>query len=297
MLRFSMLHREDLPAAVRDFAINHPDRRTRLLAAEAGRLSPRQWDHLTASFDDEATRGLVADMRDEHCRPPSDRRCSIDFPKPPEAVPPSSPAEIAEWAARVPDISPDARTYCPWWIAELHDDPEAMRQLAASPNLKIRRSVARAKHLPPDVLERLAQDEDRVVRLFLTESCDDTPAEVLVEVWGWWPGSFSYPGRPRDHPNFPKTGLLHYADDPNPRMRLLAVYDPAADNALIDRLAADPDPQVQYEAIADPRVSVAVLAKELLGERFARAAAANPALPVPVMRRMIDVARRAGLPR
>ncbi|MFE5711817.1 hypothetical protein ACFQ7J_13505 [Streptomyces sp. NPDC056501] len=49
-------------------------------------------------------------------------------------------------------------------------------------------------------VERLAHDEDRVVRLFLAESCDDAPADMLLEVWQWWNGSFSAPGRPRTHP-------------------------------------------------------------------------------------------------
>jgi hypothetical protein len=39
--------------------------------------------------------------------------------------------------------------------------------------------------------ERLAHDEDRVVRLFLAESCDDAPADMLLEVVQWWTGSVS----------------------------------------------------------------------------------------------------------
>ncbi|MFG2533018.1 PE-PGRS family protein [Streptomyces sp. NPDC048516] len=107
------------------------------------------------------------------------------------------------------------------WVMALHDDPDAMRRLAASSHPLVRRSVARARHLPPDVVERLARDEDRVVQLFLAESCDDAPAEMLLEVWQWWTGSFSFPDRPHSHPNFPRRDLLRYADDPNPRMRQL----------------------------------------------------------------------------
>lgn len=89
------------------------------------------------------------------------------------------------------------------WVKDLHGDADAMRRLAASSHPLVRRSVARARHLPPDVVTRLAQDEDRVVRLFLAESCEDAPAGMLLEVWRWWAGSFSHPGRPRSHPNFP----------------------------------------------------------------------------------------------
>ncbi|MFG2275793.1 hypothetical protein ACGFNY_39270 [Streptomyces chartreusis] len=59
------------------------------------------------------------------------------------------------------------------WVEDLHGDADAMRRLAVSSHPLIRRSVARARHLPQDVVARLAQDEDRVVRLFLAESCED----------------------------------------------------------------------------------------------------------------------------
>ncbi|MCW2933809.1 MAG: hypothetical protein JWM19_4771 [Actinomycetia bacterium] len=68
-----------------------------------------------------------------------------------------------------------------------------MRQLARSPKLLVRRSVARAPRLPTDVAALLARDEDRVVRLFLAESCDDAPPERLLKVAGWWYG----PGLPK----------------------------------------------------------------------------------------------------
>jgi hypothetical protein len=54
----------------------------------------------------------------------------------------------------------DDRAYALWWVAALHDDPDAMRLLAASLNLWIRRGVARAPRLPQDVAALLARDED-----------------------------------------------------------------------------------------------------------------------------------------
>ncbi|MFE3289050.1 PE-PGRS family protein, partial [Streptomyces sp. NPDC059233] len=81
------------------------------------------------------------------------------------------------------DIGPGDSSRTLPWVAELHDDPEAMRRLAASSHLGVRRSVARARRLPPDVARRLAWDPDRVVQLFLAESCDDAPAEMLLRVW------------------------------------------------------------------------------------------------------------------
>jgi hypothetical protein len=162
-------------------------------------------------------------------------------------------------------------------------------------------------------VDLLAHDEDRVVRLFLTESCDDAPADLLLDVWTWWSGSFSFPGRPRNHPNFPRDGLLRFADDPQPRLRLLALDDPASSADLVERFSRDPDNEVRARAAEDPRLSpeaAAGLAQDtatqvhhparrnpalppaslvplLLDERSAREAAQNPALPVAVMHRMI----------
>ncbi|MEY9931997.1 hypothetical protein ABH926_006646 [Catenulispora sp. GP43] len=245
------LYRRDVPSGVLDAAVSHPDRIVRLAAAEAGNLTPAQWDRLTAATPTEKERAIVADLRDEAATrtPWVTRGRGVERPPHPGAAPPATPAEIAEWAEAVEDISPDARSVALWWVGALHDDPDAMRQLAGSPKLLVRRSVARAQHLPSDVVDRLAHDEDRVVHLFLTESCDDATPEVLLSVWSWWSGSFSFPGRPRNHPNFPKDGLLRYTEDPDPRLRLLALTDKESAPDLVDRFADDPDPQVREAVI------------------------------------------------
>ncbi|MDX3226099.1 PE-PGRS family protein [Streptomyces sp. ME19-01-6] len=211
------------------------------------------------------------------------------------------------------DIDPSARSHTLAWVKALHDDPEAMRRLAASSHLLVRRSVARAKRLPPDVVERLARDEDRVVHLFLAESCDDAPADLLMGVWQWWTGSLTCPDRPRGHPNFPRHGLLRYADDPSPRMRRLALDDPASTPELVERFARDADNDVRRRAAEDPRLPVdsavrllddpewyirwmalrhpglpvPVLVRLLRDPATAENAAAHPTLPVDVMWRMI----------
>ncbi|MEU1178608.1 PE-PGRS family protein [Streptomyces sp. NPDC005820] len=205
------------------------------------------------------------------------------------------------------------------WVTELHDDPDAMRRLAASAHPLLRRSVARARRLPADVVERLARDEDRVVHLFLAESCEDTPAELLLSVWRWWTGSFSHPDRPHSHPNFPRRDLLRYADDPSPRMRRLALDDPDSTPELVERFGRDASEEVRARAAADPRLSAAsavrllsdpddtvrataarhpeLPARALVGLLrdldTAETAALHPALPVPVMRRILEEARAA----
>ncbi|MEU6371974.1 PE-PGRS family protein [Streptomyces sp. NPDC046909] len=200
------------------------------------------------------------------------------------------------------------------WVVALHEDEDAMRRLAASAHPLVRRSVARARHLPPDVVERLARDEDRVVQLFLAESCDDAPADMLLSVWKWWDGSLTAPDRPRGHPNFPRHDLLRYADDPSPRMRRLALDDPESTPELVERLSRDPSEEVRYRAATDPRLPAGAAARLLQdphdGVRHAAAlhphlparllvwllrgggaetAARNPALPEEVIRRMVGV--------
>ncbi|WP_405868031.1 PE-PGRS family protein [Streptomyces sp. NBC_00005] len=210
------------------------------------------------------------------------------------------------------DFDPGVRHHELDWVLALHDDPDAMRRLAASSHPLVRRSVARARRLPPDVVERLAKDEDRVVHLFLAESCDDAPADVLLGVWQWWTGSLTRPDRPRGHPNFPRAGLLRYAEDPDPRLRQLALDDPESTPGLVERLSRDPDTEVRYRAASDPRLTAAsavrllddpvdhirhrvvrhpdlpahVLTGLLRNPDTARTAAGHPALPVEVLRWM-----------
>ncbi|MFF0079357.1 PE-PGRS family protein [Streptomyces canus] len=213
------------------------------------------------------------------------------------------------------DFDPGGRYFPLDWVVALHDDRDAMRRLAASSHPLVRRSVARARHLPPDAVALLADDEDRVVQLFLAESCDDAPADMLMRVWQWWDGSLTSPDRPRGHPNFPRHDLLRYADDPNPRMRRLALDDPESTPELVERLSRDRSEEVRHRAVTDPRLSPAAAARlledphehirsaaarhphlparilvQLLRQATgsAETAARNPALPVEVMRRMAE---------
>ncbi|MFE7389302.1 hypothetical protein [Streptomyces sp. NPDC057582] len=165
------------------------------------------------------------------------------------------------------------------WAEDVLPPSAARHPLAAFD--AVRSGAARARHLPPDVVDLLARDEDRVVRLFLAESCDDAPAELLLEVWQWWSGSFSYPDRPRGHPNFPRSDLLRYAENPHPRMRQLALDDPESTADLVERFSRDTHEEVRHRAATDPRLSP-VSAVRLLNDprRSVRhAAATGPASP------------------
>lgn len=99
--------------------------------------------------------------------------------------------------------------------------------------------------------------------------------------WQLWTGSFSFRDRPRSHPNFPRRGLLRYADDPSPRMRRLALDDPDSTPDLVERLSRDPDEEVRHRAATDERLSAAS-AVRLLDDphhHIRYAAARHPRLP------------------
>ncbi|WP_149030689.1 hypothetical protein [Kitasatospora sp. MBT66] len=288
-----LLRRHDLPPAVLDAAIAGPHRRVWGRAADSGRLSAAQWERLLAARTGQPEHApLTEQAADEAARRTwAPRPRGIEPAPGGDARPPATPGEIAELADAVPDIAPQERTVALWWIAALFDDPDSMRQLAGSPRLRIRRSVARAPRLPADVVELLARDEDFAVRLFLTESCDDAPSWLLLDLWtDGWNGTLSFPGRPRNHPNFPRHNLLRFADDPHPRLRLLALDDPACTAALAERLAHDPDPQVRTHAHRHPALPPALLVALLRDPTTAGTAAANPAVPAAVMHGMIAAA-------
>ncbi|MEU8818982.1 hypothetical protein [Actinoplanes sp. NPDC048796] len=315
----SLLHRQDVPAGVLDAAIVHDAAQVRAAAAESAHLSAEQWDRLVAGTPDPRQRDMFAELAAEQlaARRRSRGGRGVGLAPHPDAAPPATPREIEAMAAEVPDIDPADVTTALWWIGALHGNAEAMRQLAASPKLLVRRSVARAPRLPADVVAALSRDEDRIVRLFLAESCDDAPPDMLLEVAAWWEGSLSFPGRPHTHPRFPRDGLLRYADDPNPRMRILALADPASTSAVVEEFSHDPDPIVRRAAAADhrlspgslrrlaadtdqrvrlrawlnPSLSAGTLVTLLLNAGSAKHAARNPGIPVPVLRQMVTTAR------
>lgn len=246
-----LAHHNGVPMPREVFAALPEPRR----ALEQCRLSPELEAELVRDGDAEVRRALAANPRlSAHSvavlaeDPYDDVRSAV-------ALRPDLNEE--QRAAVRYDFDPTSMSRTLPWVEGLHGDPDAMRRLAVSSHPLIRRSVARARRLPPDVVERLARDEDRTVRLFLAESCDDALTEMLLEVWRWWDGSFTHPDRPRSHPNFPRTGLLRYVGDPVGRMRRLALDDPESTPADVARLARDPEAEVRCRAAEDTRLSPA----------------------------------------
>ncbi|MDT7839736.1 hypothetical protein [Streptomyces justiciae] len=308
-----LAHHTDVPMS-REVLAALPDPRQ---ALERCRLEPELEAELVKNGDTEVRQALAANPALSALGVAALAQDSQDDIRSTVAVRPDLTEE--QRAAVRHDFDPTSMSYTLAWVADLHGDVEAMRRLAASSHPLVRRSVARARRLPPDVVARLARDEDRVVRLFLAESCEDAPGDMLLDVWRWWDGSFSHPGRPRSHPNFPRVGLLRFMTDPSGRMRRLALDDPESTPADVAHLARDPEAEVRRRAAEDPRLSPAdavrllndpavyvrdtvtrnprlparVLAGLLHDRDTAHTAVTNPAIPALVLDRILAAAATA----
>ncbi|MFI7296004.1 hypothetical protein [Streptomyces sp. NPDC050121] len=155
-------------------------------------------------------------------------------------------------------------------------DPEAVRRDALSGHPMLRREAAREHALPPDLVARLAADDDLGVRVLLAQNHPDAPAALLLRSF------LEYIGPERAHlvarPHFPTDGLAVYADDEDPAVRALAARDPGTPPATVERLSRDPEAAVRAAFARHPNLPPARLTELLDDEELAHHAAANPAL-------------------
>ncbi|MFD5097463.1 PE-PGRS family protein [Streptomyces albidochromogenes] len=192
------------------------------------------------------------------------------------------------------DIDPHAMLHPLPWVLAAQDDPDLLRRCASSAHLLVRSSVACVPVLPPDIVELLARDQERVVRIFLNENSDAAPGTMLPALFREWDGSLS--GRsPYDHPNFPRQGMLRFADDPHPRMRQTALRDPESTPELVERLSRDPHPEVRLRALKDPRLSPSSVVRLLddSSDTVRSFAARDPRLPARAIKRLLHDSRTA----
>lgn len=198
-----------------------------------------------------------------------------------------------------PDLTEDERTAIDYqvdpkerlgpvrWVRNLGvDDIDVLRRCATSSHVLLRRSAAANRHLPADLVEPLAHDEDFAVRLLTCEYQPSAPADALLAMALEWSSYTRADMLAR--PQFPRKGLVRYAEDEDPSVRMLAVYDPDASPELIERLSHDEATTVRYTAAGDPRLPLARIEELLTEPGTARSAAGNPALPVVAMHRLLD---------
>lgn len=174
--------------------------------------------------------------------------------------------------------------FVPWPQPRVPGDPAELRRNALSGHPMLRRRAARNRFLPPDLVERLAADEDLGVRVLLAQNHPGAPAALLLRSF------LEYTGPEREHltsrADFPTAGLARYAGHEDPAVRVLACRDPQTAAETVEGLARDPDPRVRAAAARHPNLPPARLAELLDDEELAHHAAANPALDPVVMRRL-----------
>ncbi len=163
--------------------------------------------------------------------------------------------------------------------------PSAVRRDALSAHPMLRREAAREHALPPDLVARLAADDDLGVRVLLAQNHPDAPADLLLRSY------LEYTGREREHlltrPGFPGEGLAVHADDEDPAVRPLAARDPRTAPQTVERLTRDPDPGVRAAFARHPRLPRPRLTQLLDDEELVHHAAANPALEESTIRRLV----------
>ncbi|MEU0005249.1 hypothetical protein ABZ079_13375 [Streptomyces sp. NPDC006314] len=169
------------------------------------------------------------------------------------------------------------------WVSR---DPDDIRRDALSGHPLLRRRAAQERTLPPDLVDRLAEDDDLGVRVLLAQNHPDAPAALLLRSF------LEYTGRERarltTRPNFPRTGLADLAGHADPQVRALVARDPRAEPAVVERLTRDPDPEVRAALARHPNLARPRLAELLHDEELAHAAAANPALDPGTVQRLLD---------
>ncbi|TWG00889.1 hypothetical protein [Kitasatospora viridis] len=180
------------------------------------------------------------------------------------------------------------------WVLD-STDVEMLRRCAASTNTLLRRSAACNKHLPQDVIDLLGRDDDFPVCILLCENQPTVDGEVVLTTFCRWASPLS--GMLLDHPNFPRVGLARrFGDAPESSQRYLATHDPEAPAELLLRLSHDSDVRFRRAVASHPNLPYGRMV-ELLGDEDSQTsirAAANPALPQPLMNQLLDA---AGVPR
>ncbi|GGS02637.1 hypothetical protein GCM10010284_39590 [Streptomyces rubiginosohelvolus] len=248
---------------------------------------------LLAADPDPEVRARIAQRTDLG---PAERRTLMSDPDPDVRLAVSlHPALSEEERARIDYQVPMDHFFVYLPAPEAPRDPGAVRRDALSRHPLLRRRAACDHLLPPDLVARLASDDDLGVRVLLAQNHPDAPASLLLRSF------LEYTGPERSHlttrPNFPTDGLAAFADHEDPEVRALAARAPETGPATVARLTRDPDPAVRAAAARHPNLPQPRLAALLDDEELAHHAAANAALPPDVIHRLLRTGgRQAGPP-
>jgi hypothetical protein len=177
----------------------------------------------------------------------------------------------------------------PSWVLEL---PLAERLVFLDcPHAVFRRALAGSRDLPDEAWQRLDDDADVRVRRCAARR-PDAPPEVLLRLVRAHGDTHHVRPMLVDHPNFPRKALRGLADEPESRLRVLALRDPGLPVLQLSRIAESEEEFLRAGAARHPNVT-AVLLERLLADpvpNVAEASAANPVLPRARMSRILTEA-------
>ncbi|MEU8098636.1 hypothetical protein [Streptomyces rubiginosohelvolus] len=248
---------------------------------------------LLAADPDPEVRARIAQRTDLG---PAERRTLMTDPDPDVRLAVSlHPALSEEERARIDYQVPMDNFFVYLPASAAPRDPGAVRRDALSRHPLLRRRAAGDHLLPPDLVARLASDDDLGVRVLLAQNHPDAPASLLLRSF------LEYTGPERSHlttrPNFPTEGLAAFAGHEDPEVRALAARAPETEPATVAWLTRDPDPAVRAAAARHPNLPQPRLAALLDDEELAHHAAANAVLPPDVIHRLLRTGgRQAGPP-
>jgi hypothetical protein len=206
---------------------------------------------------------------------------------------PHIPFEMAE--AIEYDQDPEAQTGSVEWVWESRQDMALLDRLSGSRHPAYRRTVARVPDLPQSIVDRLADDEDFLVRRALAETnTDRVPVSTLRDLLLRGAG----PKRNEivKNPRVPDDLIDELSRSPEADHRWTAFHSGRLTDDQKARLARDPDPKLAAAVNPPPPPTEAQLRARLadLDPRVRKAAAKDPAMPVELM---WELARAAGVRR
>ncbi|MEU9314077.1 hypothetical protein [Streptomyces sp. NPDC048256] len=282
-----------------------PELRERCLADPAVRsnlarrlpLTPSQFEGLLAAEDKSVLRAvagnpcLTADMvaRLQDSEDPS-VRVAVAYSR---HVPPETRDRLlslvkGEYATGSIDakVALHWSSYRPAW---LRDAPLAERlTYLGCPHAVFRRTLAESTDLPDEAWQRLDEDLDVSVR-YTAALRPDVPSHILLRLVRAHGDLSAFRPLLVEHPNFPRRDLRGLVDEPDPRVRLLALEDPELPLAELRRLG-DCEESILRAGVARHANVSADLLEQLLADpepTVADHAAANPVLPRVRMDRII----------
>lgn len=283
--RWDILLNRALSRAVVDSVLTAPVAEGERAAIAANPSLPADVVVLLAADPDPEVRETIARRTDLQ---PAERRALAADPDPEVRLALSVHPELSEEERAAIDYEVPSGGYFPpypqLWPPR---DPRDVRRNADSAHPLLRRRAAADRSLPPDLLERLAADDDLGVRVLLAQNHPDAPAPLLLRSF------LEHDGDERAHlttrPNFPTAGLAAFADHDDPAVRALAARDPHTAPATVARLTRDPDPAVRAALTRHPNLPQQRLTELLDDEELAHVAAANPALDPELMHRLVTI--------